>query len=129
MKKIITLLASVTMFASAFAQYNSGNQKDYGYDKGKDIVFNDGGFKKDDNRFNDHLSFGSREKEMQIAQINRDYDFKIMSVKNRFFMSREKKEGLICMLEDQRKDAIKMVYAKSDNGWKRYDDHDSRKNW
>ncbi len=129
MKKIITLFVSVTMVASAFAQYSQGNQKDYGYNKGKDVVYNDSRIKAEDKSFNDHYSFGMKEKETQIAQINREFDFKIQSVKNRFFMSRSKKEQVICMLEDQRKNEIKMVFAKFSDPGNRFDDHYSKKNW
>jgi len=110
MKKIFTLSVAVLMLASAFAQ-NRGGQKDYGFNKGKDVVINDGRFKKDDDRFNDY-SFSIRQRDMQIAQINQEYDRKIQNVKKIFFMSRYKKDQMIFRLEDQRKDEIRMVYAK-----------------
>ncbi len=167
MKKIITFLVSVTMVASAFAQYSgngqrdngpkdngySNNQKDNGYgnngygnngygnngygnngygnngygsyDKGKDVICNDG-------RGRDDFFRASREKDMQIAQINWEYDHKIQSVKNRFFMPRFRKEQIICQLEEQRQDEIKMVIMRFNMHKNRYDDFDhdhGRRNW
>ena len=118
MKKIFTLLVSVTMFASAFAQYKTGDIKDGRYNKGNDVAYNNSGFKKDDKRSADFYSFSTRERDMQIAQINRDYDRKIADVKSRFFISRFKKDQMICQLNNQRNDEIKRVYAK-------FNDHDS----
>ncbi|MEI9958392.1 MAG: hypothetical protein WDM90_19280 [Ferruginibacter sp.] len=119
MKKIFTLSVAVLMLASAFAQ-NRGGQKDYGFNKGKDVVMNDGGFRKDDNRFNDY-AFGIRQRDMQIAQINQEYDRKVQNVKKIFFLSRYKKDQMIFKLEDQRKDEIRTVYAKFDDRNKRGD--------
>ena len=92
MKKIFTLLVSVTLFASAFAQYKTGGDKDYG--KGRDAVYSDR-YKKDNDRGGNYYSFSARERDMQIAQINRDYDYKIREVKSRWFMPRFKKEEMI----------------------------------
>ena len=137
MKKIITLLVSVTMVAAVFAQPGGrdngyGNNNGYGdYGKGKDVVFVDGKFK-------DSYVFTPREKDMAIAQINREYDRKIQSVKNRFFMPRFKKEQIIFNLEQDRREEIKQVIMKFKSHKNRYgdfyskdwDDHDhGRKNW
>jgi hypothetical protein len=142
------------MVASAFAQFGGGrDQRDNGYgnngnngygnyDKGKDVVYNDGRYK--DNSFvKDFYVYTAREKDMDIAQINWSYDRKIQSVKNRFFMPRFKKEQMIFQLECQRKDEIKDVLAKFNSRKNRFDgfdhgskdwdkhgnDHDQRRNW
>ena len=130
MKKITTLLVSVTMVASAFAQYGGGKSdngygNNNGYGKGKDVVFVDAKFK-------DSYVFTPRERDMQIAQINREFDQKIQSVKMKFFMARFKKQQMIAQLEDQRKDEIKAVIWKFKSPKNRYDDHDyghGKKNW
>jgi hypothetical protein len=49
---------------------------------------------------------------MEIAQINRDYDFKIQKVRNSFYIFRFEKERQIRSLQDQRQREIKMVYYK-----------------
>ena len=184
MKKIITLLVSVTMVASAFAQFGGGkdpkdngygrdqrdngygrdqrdngygrDQRDNGYgrdqkengcgngsyDKGKDVVYNDGKFK-DNSFFKDFYVYTAREKDMDIFQINREYDRKIQTVKNRFFMPRVKKDQIIYQLEFQRKDEINDVLARFNSRKNRFDgydqgskdwnrhgnDHDQRRNW
>lgn len=140
MKKIFTFLASVTMAASAFAQYDGGNQRNQGPNRTNDVVYNDNMYKKDNDnmykkdngRFDDRYTFSKREMEMKIAQINREYDYKIQSVKNRFFMHRFKKEQLIYKLECEKRDEIKAVYAKFNDRRNRFDDHDKfdkRKHW
>jgi len=122
MKKIFTLLATVTMFASAsFAQYKTGD-KDFG-NKGKDYGYSDG-YKKDNDRHDNYYSFSARERDMQIAQINREYDWKIQNVKSKYFMPRFKKEQQIRMLNEQRGYEIKKVYMKFSDRNNHYDDHD-----
>lgn len=124
MKKIFTLLVSITLFASAFAQYKNGGDKDFG--KGRDAVYSDR-YKKDNDRGGNYYSFSARERDMQIAQINREYDRKISDVKSRFFMPRFKKEQMIRHLNDQRSDEIKRVYFKFNSRDNHYDDHDWRR--
>ena len=123
MKKIFTLLVSVTLVASAFAQYKGGGDKDFG-NKGKDMVYGDG-YKKDYGRHDNYYSYSTRERDMQIAQINRQYDWKIQDVSRRFFIPRFKKEQMIRQINDQRNDEIRMVYAKFSMGNNHYDEHDS----
>ena len=149
MKKIFTLLVSVTMVASAFAQYDAGKQRDNGYDKGydktydkgydktfdkgygkgNDVIFNDNGFGKGNDHFADRNFFKKREMAIKIAQINREYDYKIQSVKSNYFMPWFKKQRMISRLEDQRQDEIKAVYFKFSDRRDRFDDHDQRRNW
>ena len=127
MKKIFTLAVAVTIFTSTFAQYKDGGRRDDNYNKGKDASWNDNGYKKDNDRFNDSYSFSMRERDMQIAQINRDYDYKIREVKSRWFMPRFKKEEMIRVLNYQRQDEINRVYAKFSDRRNHYDDHDYRR--
>jgi hypothetical protein len=126
MKKLITLSAAVLFFTVAFAQYDKGNRKnDDGYNS-KDVVYNDNRYNHDDRR-DDRYTFNNREKEMQIARINREYDRRIASVKHNWFMSRSKKNAVICSLEEQRNDEIRMVFARYNHRNNRFDDHDSWK--
>jgi hypothetical protein len=127
MKKIFTLLFSVTMFASAFAQYKTGGQKDGGYNNGKDAVYNNGWDKKDDRRSNDYNSFTAKERDMEIAQINRDYDRQVRELKTSRYLSRAKKEKMVSKLEAQRSSEIAKVYAKFNARNSRYDDKDQRR--
>jgi hypothetical protein len=128
MKKIFTILAvSIAMFSTASAQNGRGGQNNNGYDKGNDIAVNDR-YKKGHNGFDGHYSFNKKEMEWEISKINREYDYKIQSVKSRMFMNRYRKEKMICALEDQRKFEIKKVYAKFNDHKNRFDDN-SRRNW
>jgi hypothetical protein len=129
MKKIFTLMLSATLFSSAFAQYDSRDQNDHKYDKGRDVGINDNRHKNEDERSYDKYSSNNREKDMQIMQINREYDYRIQAVKNKPFMNWYKKARMISMLEDQRNDEIRMVYAQFNNKHDHYYDKRSRGRW
>jgi len=132
MKKIFTLLFTSAMLTSAFAQYD---QKDDWNKNNKDDVYARGDRHRHDNddRFNGGYYFTAREKEMQIAQICRDYDYKIQAVKNKFFMSWYEKRRQIEFLKDQRDREIKCVNDKfydrrnKFNDYDRRDDHDGKR--
>ena len=126
MKKIITLFASVILVASAFAQSNEGR-----YERGKenDVVYNDSRFDRNNDRFDKHDKFSKRERDIQIAQINREYDQRIHAVRNKWFTSNAKKQRIIYQLEDERRYEIKKVYARYNRGSNRFDDHDRRREW
>ena len=129
MKKIITILITSAMFTSAFAQYGQNDEWDK-KDNG-DVYAKDGKHRHDDDRHKGKYYFTPRERDMQIAQINREYDYRIQSVKNKFFMSWYQKKRQIEFLKDQRDREIRMVYAKFNDRRNRYDDHDRRdkKRW
>jgi hypothetical protein len=120
MKKIFTLLVGISIAAASFAQYKSNDS----YNKGRDNGYNDGGFKKDDKRNSGYYSFSARERDMQIAKINRDYDWKIQDVKRKYFVTRFRKDQMVRQLEEQRRYEIKNVYAKFNDRDNRYNDHD-----
>lgn len=117
MKKIFTLVSSLLLVTAAFAQYD---QKGDWNNKDRDDAYNGGG-KGPDDRFDKHdrnndrrmtYYFTAREKDMQIAQINRNYDYKIRSVQNRYFMSWHEKKRQVKQLEYQRDCEIKEVMDK-----------------
>lgn len=141
MKKIFTLMFVVGMFTMAQAQPGTrdnrqadqrSNQQndqrgfDNGYDKGKVIVQDNNSFDKGD-RYNDKFSM-ERKRDMEIARINQEYDFRIQKVKRSFFMSWFEKQRQIRSLEQQRQREIKMVYAKYSNTRKPYNDRDNHSN-
>ncbi len=122
MKKVLALLVAVTLVSSSFAQYRSN---DGGYNKGKE-VYNDWGKNKNDNRDNDRYSYSTRERDLQIANINRNYDQQIREVNHKMFMSRSKKEKAIFRLEIQRREEIKDAYARFNDRRNRYDNSPAR---
>ena len=133
MKKIFTLLVAVGFITLAQAQpgygknsqhdqrnHPSTGEKDYdnGYDNGRD----DGKF--DNESRYDRIISPERQRDMEIARINREYDFKIQKVRENFFKSRSQKNRQIRFLKDQRKREIRMTYAKFSDDIRRYNDHD-----
>ena len=133
MKKIFTLVFALGTLAVAQAQPGSRDnrstdsrntqtdQRDYrGYDNEKDIAYNKP-YNRDD-RYSDRFSM-ERKRDMEIAGINREYDFRIQKVRNSFYIFRYEKERQIRSLQDQRQREIKMVYYKYSN---RRNDRDDR---
>lgn len=133
MKKIFTLLFAIGMVAVAQAQPGSRDNRqfdqrndqkidqqtdlqfdqmefDRGYDKGRVIVETNNYFAKG-GRYNDKI-FMERKRDMMIAKINREYDFKVQQVKRSFRMSWFEKQRQIRFLENQRRWEISQVYAK-----------------
>lgn len=133
MKKIFTLLAAVVIVIMANAQPGTRDRDnrdnrpidqrdDDRYDNERDIVINNHPYDNDDR--NGNSRFGNeRRMRMQIAQINREFDYKIQRVRNSFFLSRWEKQRQIRFLEDQRQHEIRMVYKRFKNKH-RYDDRD-----
>jgi hypothetical protein len=126
MKKTITLLAMAALVSSAtFAQYNhSGGNS--GYNKGREVVVNSdrdrGGYHGD----RDSYFFSEREKDMQIASINREYYRKSESVKDKFFMSRYKKEQLLYSLKMERDAEVRSVFEKFNDRRNKFGPSDDR---
>lgn len=119
MKKIYTLIAAAVITTSAIAQLGNGNQN--AYDRDRDVAFNNTPYNHDNGRYdrdNDYRDdrrngrYAWREREMQIARINNEYDRKIESVRRNWLMSRYKRERWIASLEDQRRDEIRSVYIR-----------------
>lgn len=125
MKKIFTLLFALGFLTAINAQSGNRDYRDnqqngqWGNNHGKDIVGNNNRYDNDDGYDN---SFGSYDGNirMQIAQINRKYDFRIERVRNDFFMRRFEKMRMIRSLEEQRKQEIRMAYARSGR-WGQHD--------
>jgi hypothetical protein len=130
MKKIFTLLFAVGFITAVNAQ--SGTRDNHQYDQkviqqngqwdnnGNAIAGKNGHYDVNDRYHSINGSYGNS-MEMQIARINRKYDFQVQQVRNNFFMGRFQKMRTIRSLEAQRQQEIRMVYATSKNrGW----DHD-----
>ena len=129
MKKILTLLLAAAMFSSAFAQYDPKDDWDKNNDG--DVYAKDGKHRHDDDRNKGGYYFTTRERDMQIEQINREYDYRIQSVKNKFFMSWYQKKRQIEFLKDQRDREINMVYARFNDRRNKYNNygHRDKRDW
>ena len=128
MKKIFTLLFAVGFLTAINAQSRSRDDRDnrdnqpsgqWGNTRDKDVVGNNNRYDNDDRYDNNFGSYDGNIK-MQIAQINRKYDFKIQRVRNDFYMRRFEKMRIIRSLEEQRKQEIRMAYARSSR-WGQHD--------
>ena len=133
MKKIFTLLFAVGFLTAIHAQTGSRDNRDYrdnqqsdqwGNNHDNDVVGNNSKFDSHD-RYDDNFGAYDGNIRMQIARINQKYDFKIQRVRNDFFMRRFEKMRMIRSLEEQRKQEIRMAYARSSR-WGQHDrDYDS----
>jgi hypothetical protein len=135
MKKIFTLLFSTAMLTTAFAQY--GQKGQHNNDKSNDVYVanthqgydkNDRGFDKPGKDYDrGAYIFTAREKDMQIAQINREYAYKIQSVKSKFGMGWFQKKRIINNLEAQRDEETFQVMRKFNSSKNKFGDY-GRKN-
>ena len=121
MKKLFTLLLAVGFLTAMNAQTGSRDNRDnrnsqqngqWGNDSRNDVGINNGQYDNNDHYDNNFGSYNGNIK-MQIAQVNRKYDFKIQQVKNDRFIRRSEKMRVIRSLEAQRQQEIRMAYARS----------------
>jgi len=121
MKKLFTLLLAVGFLTAMNAQTGSRDNRDnrnsqqngqWGNDSRNDGGINNGQYDNNDHYDNNFGSYNGSIK-MQIAQVNRKYDFKIQQVKNDRFIRRSEKMRVIRSLEAQRQQEIRMAYARS----------------
>jgi len=120
MKKIFTLSVAVVMLAAVQAQ-NGNRQNDQqrdqrdnsnGYGNGNDHTSKNYPYDKDDRYNNGNAAF-ERNKGMRIAQVNREYQYKIQRVQSSRFMSRSEKKRQIRLLEAQRLQEIRWINSES----------------
>jgi len=132
MKTIFTLLFSMAMFSTTFAQYGQRDQRDR--NKDNDV------YASNDNRGYDHHDkgyggyfFSPSDRDMQIAQIDREYQYRIQSVQNKPFMGWYQKKRIINNLEAERDDEIFQVIRKFRSPKNKFSDYGNgrrdRKNW
>ena len=134
MKKIFTLSVAVVMLAAAQAQNGNrqneqqrdqrDNQNGYGNDN--DHTVKNYPYDKDDRYNNSNAAF-ERNKAMRIAQVNREYQYKIQRVQSSRFMSRNEKKRQIRLLEAQRLQEIRRINleASRNRNNDRYDRNDN----
>lgn len=120
MKKIFTLAFTLALLGSVFAQYDP---KDDWNNQNRDGGYKKEGRHKDDNRNYNTYYFTPRERDLQIEQIKREYDYRIRSVQARFFMGRYQKMRQINFLQEQRQREIDMVLDKFNDRRNLFNDH------
>lgn len=130
MKKIFTLLFATAMLSTAFAQYGQKGQK--GNTKANDVYAsnNNPGYDKHDKDYGGYI-FTAKEKDMQIAQINREYNKKIQAVKSKLFMNWFQKSRQIKNLEAQRDNEVQQVMYKFNSPKNQFGDYGrkDKKRW
>jgi hypothetical protein len=104
----------MAMLSTAFAQYGQNGQRNKVNTKENDVYVSTGnhGYDKHDKVLHGSYVFTAREKDMQIAKINREYDYKIQAVKNRMFIGWFAKMRQVRNLEAQRDEEIRQVMFK-----------------
>ena len=110
MKKIFTLLFSVGVFATSFAQTGHQNN-DKRNDQHVTAKSNDE-YKKFDNHRDNIYNFSAKERDMQIAKINNDFNFKIKSIKGNHHLKRSQKKMWIQKIQSEKDQQIQAVNAK-----------------
>ncbi len=141
MKKIITLVLCSGVFVSTFAQTSSEEsrriilgRKSGGSTSGtdnrtsdpRDVILGRDDRRVDDNRNTRYPSgtYGNRDE--QINQVNRDYDYKIQSIRNNPTLTQAEKDRMIRQLNADRARRIKEINGRRND--RRYDKdrkHDS----
>ena len=137
MKKIFTLLFTTAILSTAFAQYSQNDQRERtkendvyvsndnrGYDN-----YDDKGFDKHNRDYKGRYFFTPRERDMQISQINREYDYRMRTVRNHFYMNRYQKMRQISFLEDQRNREIQAIVFKFNDRRNQFNNKNRRLRW
>jgi hypothetical protein len=112
MKKIFTLLFAVGFLTAIHAQPGSRDNRDT-RNRQQNDQWDNRARTDNDNRFDNNFGSYNGNIKMQIAQVNRKYDFKIQQVKHDRYMRRGEKMKVLRSLEVQRQHEIKMLYARS----------------
>ena len=126
MKKIFTLLLSVSAFATSFAQ--SGHQAND--KKGNKYVTNNE-YKKIDSHRDNLYTFSAKERDKQIANINSNFNLKVKSIVSNRRIKKSEKRMLIQKAQKEKDQQIQAVNAKFNskfnsafnNHVKQYDKH------
>ena len=146
MKKILTLLFAASVFTAAQAQTSrdearrvilgGGNGSANG-GSNRDVILGGGSNESYPSYPNSYPSSGSRQAE--IDRINREYDYKIQSIRNNSYLSYDEKERTIRQLEKDRQVRIRQISRdyndrydndRGDNGkHKGWYKKDKNKNW
>ncbi|HET7119154.1 MAG TPA: hypothetical protein VFI29_21855 [Hanamia sp.] len=104
MKKIITLAFCMGIYATSFAQYNHGNYNENRNDRNA-TTFGRGY----DNQRN---FFSERDRNFEIARINREFKMKVYSIRHSRYMRHHQKKLAIRSAEYERARQIQMVNAR-----------------
>ncbi len=126
MKKIFTLLLSVGAFTVSFAQtgHKANNKKSNQYVTNTE-------YKKIDSHRDNLYTFSAKERDMQIAKINSNFDMKVKSIVSNRRIKKSEKRVLIQKAQKEKDQQITAVNAKFNSKFnsafndhvKQYDKH------
>lgn len=130
MKTIFTLLFSMAMLSTTFAQYGQKGQRDRDKDIDVYVSVDNKNFGHHDKNYGGYV-FTPRERDMQLAQIDREYGYRIQSVRNKPYMGWHQKKRIINNLEAERDDEMAQVIRKFRSPKNKFGDYGRRdkKNW
>ncbi|MDE3182206.1 MAG: hypothetical protein KGM16_02195 [Bacteroidota bacterium] len=138
MKKIFTLLFATGIFAASYAQGKHGHDGNYGRN---DQYTTNGHYDNRDHDRYDRNIYDQRDhsyanqRQMQMERINREYNYKVMSIQRNWYMTYRQKRLAIRDAKNERNYQIQMMnrrfngYANNNygnNGYGRHDDDDRR---
>jgi len=136
MKKIITLSLAVMAFAALHAQTSRdearkvilGDSKNKSggttSTQGRDVILGGGNGSYPNNTGNYPNTYPNSSRDQQIAQVNREYDQKIYSIRNNPTLSAAEKERMIRQLEQDRARRIQQI-NKQYGQYQKKRDHDN----
>ena len=107
MKKIFTLLLSVGAFTASFAQSGHSTK-----DKRSNRYVTNNEYKKIDSHRDNLYTFSARERDMQIAKINGNFNLKAKSIVSNRRIKKSEKRILIQKAEKEKDQQIAAVNAK-----------------
>jgi len=124
MKKIFTLLFSLGILSSVFAQ------SQYAYSKpfpDRAVVINAAYH----HRYVDAYSFTRYERDMQLTRINQMYNITLKNIISMRFVNAAEKLGLIRMIENKRAEQIRTIHARFNDQRNKHNDwyYDKYFNW
>jgi hypothetical protein len=126
MKKIFTLALFSCIVTVSFAQFADNHRRN---DKGSDAAYGNRNNRNYDYREKKFNYFSRQEMQMEMNEINRNYNRKIEEVKCNLYMGSYRKRRLINELERRRDEEIKVVYLKFKDPCNRSNDHDYGNRW
>jgi hypothetical protein len=108
MKKMFTLLLLAGIVSVAQAQQTEERSNVYDSDD-NGATYDRRGNGNSTNRNNNPFVWLERERDRDMARINREYDRKIQRVYNSYFSNRFQKQRMIRQLEDERRMELRQV--------------------
>lgn len=109
MKKIIAIITFIFAGATSFAQKSYQHDDDY---KNPSVYsHNDRGRYDRDDRYNRNYNTNfSRQRNIEIARINQEFNNKVRSIENNFWLSRRQKNRRIQQAQFEKEQQLQRVY-------------------